>query len=86
MVSLLRLYTPTEGGNNAIKCILLCIPWAGGNGAYYRSWLPDLVMSSEAGCACGLRGVQILSLNLAGRAGTDPALEHNMEVTPSLSP
>lgn len=73
MVSLLKLYTPPT--SEPIQCILLCIPWAGGNGAYFKSWLPIILSIGP------FKHIQLLALNLAGRSGTDKSIIHSMEVS-----
>jgi len=70
MVLLLKLHTPFP--IESIKCVLLCLPWAGGNGSYYKTWLSTHNIA--------FANIQLLSLNLPGRSGNDVQIVHNLMV------
>ena len=56
MATILNLFTPANPKD--IKSILVCIPWAGGNGAYFRQWVEYFRNASS---------IQLLAINLPGR-------------------
>ena len=54
MATILNLYSPSHP--QQVSCILLCIPWAGGNGAYFRQWISYFKDTSIQLCAVNLPG------------------------------
>ena len=75
MVTILSLNSPVIAESHPLASILLCFPWAGGNGAYFRQWATKLVSVDQSKEP---KRIQLLAINLPGRSGNVSNAYDNM--------